>query len=85
MKHIHHTIAHEIGHVMTGIMSHPSEGAYKWNLEWTTHYDPYLRKRLMCPGKKASSNADNLGNCLIKKEWDEIEEWLAKEEKEGRL
>jgi hypothetical protein len=76
MKFIHHVIAHEIGHVMTGVMKHPGEGGYEWPLRWTTGYDPYLKQRLMCPGKKASRNPDLLGCCLIKKEWDAIETWL---------
>ena len=79
MKKIHNVIAHEIGHVMihrVGDGGHPSEGRYPHQLEWPTRTDPYLRKRLMCPGGKASINADLLGTCLIKKEWDAIEEWL---------
>ena len=76
MKRILHTIAHEIGHVMihrAGDGGHPSEARYPHQLEWATHYDPYLKKRLMCPGNKNTSNADLLECCLIKKEWDAIE------------
>jgi hypothetical protein len=79
MKYIQHVIAHEIGHVMinrVGESGHPSEGGYPYQLKWTTHYDPYLTERLMCPGKKTPSNVDLLGCCLIKKEWDAIERWL---------
>jgi hypothetical protein len=88
MRYIHHVIAHEIGHVMIsrpGDGGHPGEAKYPHELKWTTHYDPYLTKRLMCPGKKASRNADLVGCCLIKKEWQAIEAWLKKEEDEGRL
>jgi hypothetical protein len=83
MEHLHFTIAHEIGHVMTNVPGHPSESKYPLNLKWPTQRDPYLQKRLMCPGSKADST--NPGTCLIKKEWEAIEAWLKKEEDEGRL
>ena len=83
MEHIYFTVAHEIGHVMTGGIPHPGETGYPWKLDWPTRTDLYLRQRLMCPGGKA--NHTSPGTALIKKEWDMIEEWLKKEEDEGRL
>jgi hypothetical protein len=74
IKILHHVIAHEIGHVMIDLNGHPSESKYPLNLQWNTYYDPYLTKRLMCPGDKV--DIKNPGTCLIKKEWDAIEVWL---------
>jgi hypothetical protein len=67
------TMAHEIGHVM-GLDGHPSEPGYEFSLRFENGRDPFLTKRLMCPGDKA--NLRNLGTCLIKREWDKFEEWL---------
>jgi hypothetical protein len=53
---------------------YPSEPGYEFSLRFENGRDPFLTKRLMCPGDKA--NLRNLGNCLIKREWDKFEEWL---------
>ena len=80
--HLLHTIAHEIGHVMTKD-EHPGDVGYDSALNWTGGADPYVKKRLMCSGGDA--NHRNPGTCLIKKEWDRIEAWLkAEEERIGR-
>jgi hypothetical protein len=80
--HLHFTIAHEIGHVMTAD-SHPGELNYRSELEWGGGQDPNLRRRLM--GSGASVDHAHPEVCLIKKEWDRIEAWLKHEEDEGRL
>jgi hypothetical protein len=82
LAHLLHTIAHEIGHLMTNDV-HPGEAGYKSVLQWEGDKDPYLRKRLMCPGELDDDS--NPGTCLIKKEWDRIEAWLRNEEIKQRL
>lgn len=74
MNHLLHTIAHEIGHIMTND-AHPGEVGYHSELLWEGGKDPYMKKRLMCAGPEADHK--NGGNCLIKKEWDRIEVWLS--------
>ncbi len=82
LNYVMHAIAHEIGHVMTND-GHPGEPGYESVLVWEGGRDPYLKKRLMCSGFEADPK--NPGNCLIKKEWDLIEEWLRNEEANQRL
>ena len=74
-----HTIAHEIGHVMSDNL-HPGEQQHKSALIWDGNdgRDPNVKKRLMCSGFEM--NRKNPGTCLIKKEWDLIEVWLKSEE-----
>ena len=84
VEKVMHTIAHEIGHVMTND-GHPGDQRYKSALVWDGNggRDPYLKKRLMCSGFEG--NPKDRGTCLIKKEWDWIEEWLINEEIQGRI
>ncbi len=81
-----HAIAHEIGHIMVA-SGHPDQEfpekavVLKW--DGNGGKDPHVRKRLMCSGDTAGVR--NPGKCLIKKEWDRIEDWLKNEEDRGRL
>lgn len=74
-EHILHSIAHEIGHIMSDDR-HPDESGCKSRLLWGGNggRDPYMQKRLMCSGFLMDNK--NPGESLIKKEWDLIEEWL---------
>ena len=64
-----HTIAHEIGHLVTGI-GHPDLGGGFAKLQHLTLADH--RKRLMCSGE----NSTLASKLLVKTEWDKAEEWL---------
>ncbi|MEI6178648.1 MAG: hypothetical protein WCS43_17280, partial [Verrucomicrobiota bacterium] len=75
--HLHFTIAHEIGHVMTDDV-HPGDQGYKSELIWGCGPDPHMKRRLMCSGTEADHAHPEV--CLIKKEWDRIETWLKSEE-----
>jgi hypothetical protein len=84
-EHLLNTIAHEIGHVMTGGLGHPDDpGAEKTNIVGygNNGADPNIENRLMVSG---SISYGKKPTCLIKKEWDLIENWLKKLEEEGKL
>jgi hypothetical protein len=73
------TIAHEIGHVLVGkghpdSQSKPDQGPAP--LPGTQHIC-----RLMCSGP----NANGSSRLLVKREWDEAEKWLKKQEDDGKL
>jgi hypothetical protein len=70
------SISHEIGHILMGY-GHPDDGGGAAPLPGT---DP--RHRLMCSGHHREITASKL---LVKAEWDKAEEWLKKEEDDGRL
>lgn len=71
------TMSHEIGHVLVGL-GHPDEGSGPAPLPDTRHVD-----RLMCSGPRRK--IDGSSKLLVKAEWDEAEEWMAREESQGRI
>lgn len=78
MEFLMHTIAHEIGHILTQHVAHPdSPKAITTNIVGYENkgVDPNIEKRLMCSGD-ISIGKEEFGTCLIKKEWDLIDGWL---------
>ena len=71
------TIAHEIGHVLVG-EGHPDLDASPGHapLPGTKH-----TRRLMVSGP----NSDGSSHLLVKREWDETEKWMKKQEDDGKL
>jgi len=84
-KYVLFVIAHEVGHVMTGMANHPQDKNSPARLEWNdAKTDPYVATRLMCDGR-GIVNPNDPGIRLIKAEWDLIEDWLRNEEAHQRL
>ena len=72
---MNHIIAHEIGHVIRG-NGHPGEDIGPGQLPGVS-----ANTRLMT----TKPNPAELGNVLVKEEWDEAETWMKMEEAANRL